>query len=642
MATPNSIPETSEGGGLRSDGWILGALFLVFGTALALFGGVRLWSFGPLALIGLIAFLLFWLRRTDSLSVLRIPPGGLFFASFIFYALVQSPSAEVPWAARVTALLIASGGVALFLWTQLAGRGSRWKILLGAALLLISLVAWYALILHFRGERTVWTLVRPEGYEMRASGTFICPNHFANLLAMGMCLALGLLLAPGTGGVLKAISGYCFLLFCPVLVLTQSRSGVLGAGAGLGTLLLLAAFRKSRRLFVVAILVVPLLLAAAGWGVWRYGPNMKERVAMAVSGVQAGTDQRLICWSDTLEMIQQRPVWGWGGGSYRWVEPRFQSYHWRSTVLYAHNEYLQAQTEYGAVGVALMLAFVGTAVLKLVRRAARPARPRNGILAASAVAVLVCGGVHAFFDFNFHIFADSQFLLLVLGTVSSCVYEEGEWTPVRLPRRGIPWIRALCVTGTFVLGLALAQALVSYGLCFPARAARMAGDFDRAERLYRRAIRIDPGAWEPRMGLARVLKTRAYLLIRPTSRPDWLDESLLRYREALERNPYELDILFEMSHLYEIRSDPERALKALEEMVRVRPGYPYYRSRMGVQLYRMGRLEEARTAFEEVLKLDRSDEAARLHLPVIREKLDPPRPAKKKKVRPVHVEPTSP
>jgi O-antigen ligase len=600
-----------------ADGWILVLLFLLFGGALALFGGVRLWSFGPLALIGFLAFLFFWFRRTDSLTALRIPPGGIFFAAFIFYALIQSPSAEVPWDARVKALLIASGGAALFLWTQLAARGSRWKVLFAVALLLISLVAWYALILHFRGERTVWTLTRPEGYAMRASGTFMCPNHLANLLAMGMCLALGLLLAPGTGSFLKIIAGYGFLLFGPVLALTQSRSGVLGAGAGIGTLLLLAACRKGRRHFVVAIVAVPLLLAAAGWGVWRFGPNMRERVAMAVTGVQAGNDQRLICWRDTLEMIRERPVWGWGGGSYRWVEPRFQSYHWESTVLYAHNEYLQVQAEYGAVGAALLIAFVGVAMFKLVRRAVRPACPQSGLLAATAVSVMACGGVHALFDFNFHIFADSQFLLLVLGTVSSRIYEDGGWVPVRLPRRGIPWVRALCVAGTLFLGLVLAQALASYGLCFPARAARTAGEFDRSDRLYRRAIRIDPGAWEPRLGLARLLKTRAYLLVQPTSRPDWLEESLLRYREALERNPYEMEILFGISHLYEIRGEPEKALKWLEEMVRLRPDFPYYRSRMGVQLYRMGRLAEAKAAFEQVLKQDGSDEAARLHLPAL-------------------------
>lgn len=630
MAAQRPIPDSSGGVAHRADGWILGALFLLFGGALALFGGVRLWSFGPLALTGLLAFAFFWLRRTDSLRSLRIPPGGLFFAGFVFYALFQSPSAEVPWDARVKALLIASGGAALFLWTQLAGRGNRWRVLLGAALLLIGLVSVYALVLHFRGERTVWTLTRPEGYQMRASGTFMCPNHLANLLAMGMCLALGLLLAPDTGAILKILAGGGFLLYLPVLLLTQSRSGVLGAGAGLGTLLLLAALRRSRRAFAVAVVAVPLLLAAAGWGVWRYAPNMKERVALAVSGVKAGNDQRLICWRDTLEMIRQRPAWGWGGGSYRWVEPLFQTYHWGSTVLYAHNEYLQVQAEYGAVGSVLFLAFVGTLGFRLAGRAVRSAHPQTGLLAAAAAAVMVCGGVHAVFDFNFHIFADSQFLLLVLGTVCARVYEAGDWKPVTVPDRAIPWVRALCAGGAFILGLALAQALLSYGLGFPARAAREAGNLDRAEQLYRRAIRFDPGAWEPRLGLARVLKTRAYLLDRPTSRPDWLDEALLEYRAALERNRYEMEIYSGISHIHEMRGEPEKALKWLEERVRLRPNFPYYRSRMGVQLYRMGRLAEAKAAFEQVLLQDRADEAARLHLPVLREKLDPPRPVKKK------------
>jgi tetratricopeptide (TPR) repeat protein len=87
-----------------------------------------------------------------------------------------------------------------------------------------------------------------------------------------------------------------------------------------------------------------------------------------------------------------------------------------------------------------------------------------------------------------------------------------------------------------------------------------------------------------------------------------------------------MEILYGMSHLHEMRGDPEKALESLKEMVRLRPDFPFYRSRMAVQLYRMGRLEEAQSEFEQVLRIDSGDEAARLHLPKILETLQSAQP----------------
>ncbi|MDZ4199646.1 MAG: hypothetical protein U1E27_10235, partial [Kiritimatiellia bacterium] len=118
---------------LRSawDPWILLLTFLPFGLGLFLFGGVRLWSIGPLSLCVFLALAFFWGRDRKAGTEIRLPPGSLFFSLFLLYAFIQAGLAsEVPWDARIKALMITSAIGALFLWTALADRGNRWKVLL--------------------------------------------------------------------------------------------------------------------------------------------------------------------------------------------------------------------------------------------------------------------------------------------------------------------------------------------------------------------------------------------------------------------------------------------------------------------------------------------------------------------------------
>ncbi|MDZ4200462.1 MAG: O-antigen ligase family protein, partial [Kiritimatiellia bacterium] len=483
-----------------------------------------------------------------------------------------------------------------------------------AALLLISAVGWYVIIQHVRGSRMVLNLERPAGYEMRASGTYFCPNHFANMAAMAMCLALALLFTPEAGWPLKLISGYSFILLGWPLLLTQSRSGVLGVLAGTGSFLLLAAIRRGTRALLIALVAVPLLLGAAGWGAWRYGPHMRERVMQAVRGLDRRDDWRILAWLGTVEMIRERPVWGHGGGSFRHVEPRHQTYHWGNTAVYAHNEILQAVSEYGLVGAGLLT--VGLAILcwKLFVRVRKSRRPRNALLAAGCLSVFIGSFVHALFDFNFHIYSNSQFLMLVAGVTFSCLFADREWTarPVFEGRRGTI-ARGLGLALAVGLFLALLRSGLSYGISFPAAAARMAEQFDRSERLYRRALRIDSGDWETRRGLANTLLQGA-LHLRGEEKRQRLAESLREFEFALRINPHDVEGWYRLSHVYGLLGDDEKTLECLRETVKILPNFPYYRSRLGVQLYRMGRMNEAREAFDRVLLADSSDKTARMHL----------------------------
>lgn len=604
----------------RLDAGLLALAFLPFALGMILFGGVRVWLMLPLSMAAFLALGLFWVRTGASLTVLRLPPGGLAFGLLLLYAAVQAAGSQVPWDARVKAIGMTGAASALFLWTSLAGRRNRWKILLGLALILISAVAWYAVIQHSRGSRVVIHMLRPPGYGMRASGTFFCPNHFANMAAMGMCLSLALLFTPEAGLALKLVAGYTFALLGYPLLLTQSRTGVGAALLGLGALGLLGAWRRGARVLALAVVLVPLVLGGAAWGAWRYGPEMRERIGQAVQGFETGEDWRLRAWIGTLEMIRERPLWGHGGGSYRYLEPRYQTYSWQQTAVYAHNEYLQALAEYGVVGAALFAAAICSGGLVLLVRVKRSRSGRNAMLAAGCLSVWVCGLAHAMLDFNFHILANAHFLILTAGVAFACLYEDGE-----LRARPIsPGLRLGLRTGGLVLSALLLGASFRIGagsaVSESAETARRRGRLERAERLFRLAIRLDSGAWEPRLRLAQTLQAAAVRDAGPDRRGR-LEEAMRLYEDGLRIQPFDVAGWYGLGQIHSFLGDDGRALEHLRRASGVYPLFPYYHTRVGVQLYRMGRWEEALESFRTALRHDPGDATARLHVREIERRL---------------------
>ena len=57
-------------------------------------------------------------------------------------------------------------------------------------------------------------------------------------------------------------------------------------------------------------------------------------------------------------MFSQRPIWGWGLGTFPTVYPSYRSFYTNLFVNEAHNDYAQLLVETGLLGFALMLWFL--------------------------------------------------------------------------------------------------------------------------------------------------------------------------------------------------------------------------------------------------------------------------------------------
>ncbi len=619
------------------EGFALLLAFLAPGLGLFLFGAVRLWSIGSLMVLVYLALLLYGLRPLvfRGFFPVRLPPGGWPALAFLAYALVRIPASVVPYEAGLQFLMILSAAAAYLVWTGMAGVGRRWRWMLGAMILLVAASAAYAWIQHTQ-DLPYKVFHRESTYGARVSGTYFCPNHLASEMSIVMVMAFALMVAPEIPVLLRILAGYGIVMMAGPLLWTQSRSGVLGCVCGLSAAGLLMAVRRGRTRVLWVVLAIPLLVGAAGFAVWNLSPAWRNRVERVLEG----DDTRMPLWRPALDTIADRPLLGHGGMSYREIEWQYLTIDPGQRAKYVHNEYLHHLIEFGVVGTLLAAACVLSMLWGFGRRVVTARRDRDAFLCAGAVGAGVAALVHAFFDFNLHIYSISMTLMLIAGVVASILHTSGEWKPWTPGRAGARAFTAAVIL-TALAGLFFSgRALASHLLTWPAERALIEEQFDRAERLFRLAHRIDPAAWRPPLGLGQIRKTQAeYKEPDSTRRARLADEALDWYVKAQKRHAYSEDVLHGLSHVHALRGDNEACLATLRRLVEIMPRRAFYRTRLGTQLVRMGRKEEAIAQFKRALELDRKDVTARLNLRLL---VPPPAPAPRKPPAPVKPAPAVP
>ena len=584
--------------------WI--ALAMVAAGAIVgpwLFGGVRTWSTGSLLVLTFSGGVLFGLRplffRTAAYPV--FPAAIPIFILFAGYVFAGVSLADSRYDALLDAIRVAGLLVAFWVWADLTGgHHGRWRFVLSVLLICASLMSLYALIQDHRGSRMVLNLVRPPVYEMRASGAFMCPNHFASYIGMLLPVAVAILVTRDAGHVTRIFSAYALVVIPPALYLTQSRSGWLGALLGVVVTAVLLAARHSWRRFWMTMFLAPLAAAVLAGSVWSFSPMVRHRVANAFQG-----NERIQVWKDTLTMIGASPVRGHGPGSFRWVYPQFQQ---RLTAFidpeHTHNETLEAISDYGFAGFALLATGCAVALGTLLARLRSATRGKDAALIAGTCGAGAAVFVHSCFDYNMHVFGDASVLVMIAGVTTSGLFASGaivhrEWCG-RKVRVAAGLITAmLCL----VLAFLMARGVGSYLLARWGDEARMQMNRSAAQSYYEKAIVIDPRNPQPYVGYGHLLRTSSSWSFDAAAKKEDAAKAESLYRTALALNPRQLDVEVSLALLYNATGDSGRALSALRVAVEKAPQHRDNLCRLGLQLKQMGRRAEALEIFQRAQRL---------------------------------------
>lgn len=149
---------------------------------------------------------------------------------------------------------------------------------------------------------------------------------------------------------------------------------------------------------------------------WMAGGDLRNQTAGLREPVtQASMFSRIQVARDSIQLVKQRPILGWGLGAFPIVYPQVATWYSDFVINAAHDDYLQLLVETGVAGLALVLLF-----LILVFRAGidQLLDAPGGIVSA---ALLGCFGLllHSFTDFNLHVPANAAIFFALCGLICS-------------------------------------------------------------------------------------------------------------------------------------------------------------------------------------------------------------------------------
>lgn len=327
--------------------------------------------------------------------------GGMaVFVAAIWLTLPAGKTIRLTLASRWILLSIAIIGIPLLFtspqWSGLAWM--RWLGLLGGWIFYLSLLQYrekpsqrYWLYYTLLAATVVQALIALLQFTMqeavpawfdypqsggRPFGVFQQVNVLASFIATGLALAIMLLLLPGFSLMCSKRErcrqfslGLVLMVFPALLVWLQSRVGWLGGVISCASLLFMGAKTAPRKTVIAASLMV----AGVGLAIIFQQNGYVTDVAHTGSN-----HARMAILRTTLDMIAEKPWFGWGYGSFEYHFQHYRLAQGLSTlglgvVSHPHNEILLWGVEGGIVAfISLsLMAYVG---ITLLWRAWRPTR----------------------------------------------------------------------------------------------------------------------------------------------------------------------------------------------------------------------------------------------------------------------------
>ncbi len=353
-----------------------------------------------------VAILISWLFSGEVISSLKraaAQPAGKMLLVFFGWLVIGTFYAHTSSAEKITTLLSWKKLLFSFVLWGLFYQ-THWKRWFIQSYFIVMLEAVFV-------SSGLWLIKLPIRYQEDA-GIFMS-NHSAQSLAFVAAMLCSLFLWRETNSMRKktllaiAISLFLFNIF----FVSASRSGYLALPIALG-FWMLCVYGYQKLPFIAGGLAVLLLGVLLTSNSVQQGIQLavEQKASYQVSKEPTSIGVRAIFFENTLELIKQRPIFGYGTSAFAktyqpYAAKKYQD--WRGEpATDPHNQYLFICLENGLVGVLLFVAYLATAVYQGVKQTPFGVIAVSFLLAISAVSL---------FSSNFKTFPEGFLLAFFMG-----------------------------------------------------------------------------------------------------------------------------------------------------------------------------------------------------------------------------------
>lgn len=354
------------------------------------------------------------------------PPICWAVLAFSLYAVARYYTADIEYIARQELLRVL---IYAFLFFAILNNLHRQEFAQVAVLSLVFLamaISGYAIYQYLANSDRVWFAVKP--YPHRGSGTYINPNHLGGFLEILVPLGLALTLCSRLGHVTKILVGYASLVILAGIAVTLSRGSWIATVLALLLFFFILSFHRVHRL--AGLLALVLIVAGAAYLVPKSQFfHQRARQLVNTQTGQVDDDTRFDIWSSAIRMWRENPWWGVGPAHF---DRRFRAVrpdNIQQQPDRAHNDILNALTDWGIVGAVLVasafvllglgLAKTWPAVRVTQRDIGEKKRSNKFAFVLGAFIGLVAILLHSFVDFNMHVPANAIIVVTLLALLSS-------------------------------------------------------------------------------------------------------------------------------------------------------------------------------------------------------------------------------
>ena len=251
------------------------------------------------------------------------------------------------------------------------------------------------------------------------SAHWVMSPFYNDHTAYGAALAIYLILAityaflPGIKTSRRILILGVVALFSVAMILSSCRAAWVSLVAALGVLICVLLKIKFRWILTVLIILVGSFFAFQHQIIDALEHNSQDASGDVVENIQSITNistdasnlERINRWQSAFRLFSERPVFGWGPGTYQFVYAPYQMSKEKTIISTnagdggnAHSEYIGPLSEQGFMGTILVLALVITVVYTGLKAHGRAKNSKAKILSLGVTLAFFSYFVHGFLN----------------------------------------------------------------------------------------------------------------------------------------------------------------------------------------------------------------------------------------------------